>query len=58
MEKKWWESKTLWTNTLAVVALVVQGKLGYVISPEDMVIAMGVINVILRAITKHEVVWS
>ena len=58
MNKMWYESKTLWANVLAVVAIAVQGQVGFILTPELQMTALGVINIILRAVTKHEVNWT
>jgi len=51
--KKWIRSKTLWVNIIAIVAIILQTEYGFVISPEVEVAALGMINLILRAITKE-----
>jgi len=51
--KKWIRSKTLWVNIIAIVAIILQAEYGFVISPEVEVAALGMINLILRAITKE-----
>jgi len=56
--KKFWLSKTFWLNVLAIIALIVQSQTGYVISPEAQVSILGVLNVILRFITKNPISWS
>uniref|UniRef100_A0A6M3J079 Uncharacterized protein n=1 Tax=viral metagenome TaxID=1070528 RepID=A0A6M3J079_9ZZZZ len=56
--KKFWLSKTFWLNVLAIIALIVQSQTGYVISPEAQVSILGVLNVILRFITKAPISWS
>ena len=58
MEKKPWASKTLWVNILGVVGILAQTYTGFVIGPELQVMILGVINVILRLITKEEISWS
>lgn len=56
--KKWYASKTLWTNTLALISIIVQGITGKeIISLEIQATALAVINLVLRLITKQEVVW-
>jgi len=57
-EKKWYKSKTLWVNAIAIAAIIIQSETGYVVSPEIQVLALGVINVILRKITKEKIVWK
>ena len=49
--KKWYTSRTLWTNALAIVAVIFFGK---EFTPETVGIALSVINLILRLITKQE----
>jgi len=59
MENKiWYTSKVLWINILAIVAIILQGKLGYTVSPEIQVAILALINIVLRAITKQEIVWG
>lgn len=49
--KVWYKSKVLWVNVIAVVAMLVQAKYGFIIEPVDQVAILGVINLILRATT-------
>jgi len=56
--KKWYTSKTLWVNLLAMVAIVAQGQFGFVISPEYQLMVLGAINWILRIITKEAIEWK
>lgn len=56
--KKFWLSKTLWVNVLAIVALVAQGYLGFEVSTETQESALAAVNVALRLITREEIVWS
>lgn len=51
-------SKTIWVNLLAIIAFVVQQKYGFVIDETLQVQVLGVINLILRLITKEPVTWS
>lgn len=53
-----WQSKTLWLNLVAILALVLQTYTGFVIDPEKQVVILGGINTILRFITKMPVNWS
>ncbi|MFH1027692.1 MAG: hypothetical protein V1791_06795 [Pseudomonadota bacterium] len=53
-----WLSKTLWVNAIAIAALVVQTYTGYVVDPENQVVALGFINALLRFVTKLPVTWS
>jgi len=56
--KQWYESKMLWINVLAIVGIILQSNFGYVLSPELQVAILGIINVILRAITGKPIVWG
>ena len=50
-QKPFWRSKTLWVNTLALIALILQGQFGFVIGPEEQAAIIIVANLILRAFT-------
>ena len=52
------KSKIFWTNLLAVVVMLVQAKYGFVIDVEAQLALLAVINIILRAVTKEEIVWD
>ena len=54
MAKKWYLSRTLWVNALAIVGILVFGK---ELSAEQVATALGVINLVLRLITKEAIVW-
>jgi len=49
---------SFWINLIAVIALIFQNQLGFVISPESQLSILAVVNVVLRFITKDPVVWS
>jgi hypothetical protein len=52
--KKWWTSRTLWANTLAVIAGIVQGATGQAwINAEIQVGILALVNMILRVVTKQ-----
>jgi hypothetical protein len=55
--KKFWESKTFWTNLVAGVAIGIQMKWGFVISPEVQALALTGLNLVLRKITSQPVTW-
>ena len=57
MDKKWYVSKTFWANFLALVAFIVQGQYGFVISLEWQAMGLTALNFVLRAITKEPVSW-
>ena len=50
-QKPFWKSKTLWVNTIALIALVLQGQFGFVIGAEEQAAIITVANLILRAFT-------
>jgi hypothetical protein len=53
--KKWYLSKTLWVNVIAAAAGVTQAILGKaIINPEAQVAILGIVNMILRMVTKQE----
>jgi hypothetical protein len=56
VKKKWYLSKTMWVNAIAAVALGIQNAVGWEISPEIQAYALVAINMILRWITKEELV--
>ncbi|MCK4731309.1 MAG: hypothetical protein KAT65_02525 [Methanophagales archaeon] len=53
MSKKWYSSKTLWVNGIAIVTLIVQTQYGFVVSGGEQLAVLAVINLILRAVTKQ-----
>lgn len=58
MGKKWYESKTMWVNIVATVVIIVQTVTGDdIFKPEYQVIALSVLNVVLRTITKENITW-
>lgn len=58
MSKQWYESKTMWLNLIALVALFLQSQFGFIIDPEAQAAILIVINLVLRAITGNEVVFA
>lgn len=56
--KAWYLSKTLWLNVIAVLALLLQTRFGFVIDPETQTALLAVVNVILRAITRQPLEWK
>jgi hypothetical protein len=53
--KKWYLSKTLWVNVVALVAIIAQGVTGKdVLAPEVQGSILAIINLILRAVTKQQ----
>jgi|GEM_PF-712108 peptidoglycan L-alanyl-D-glutamate endopeptidase CwlK len=58
MGKSFWKSKTFWVNLIGVVGVIVQSQTGYVIDAEKQLVILGVINAILRFVTKEPITWS
>ena len=52
--KDWWKSKTLWINTIAIASIIIRAELGWTITPEHEVLALGIVNLVLRLITKEQ----
>jgi hypothetical protein len=56
--KKFWESKTFWANLIGIGAMVAQSVNGsFVMPPEWQAAILAVINIVLRLVTKQEIVW-
>ena len=51
--KKWYQSKTLWTNMVAAAAIFVSGSFGIELTAEETGAALVVINLVLRLVTKQ-----
>jgi TRAP-type C4-dicarboxylate transport system permease large subunit len=58
MNKQWYASKTLWINTIALVAIILQGFTGFIINPQDQAAILVVINLILRVVTGDEIAFG
>lgn len=58
MGTKWYASKTLWANFIAIVGDIVLHVTGNSLPAGSDVIALGVINAVLRFITKTPIVLS
>ena len=56
--KNYITSKTMWVNFVAILAIVAQGQFEFLIDPAAQVAILGVLNVILRAITGEELSWN
>lgn len=56
--KDWWKSKTLWVNIIAIGSIIVRSEFGLILTPECEVALLATINMILRIITKEEIVWK
>ena len=55
--KKWYKSKMFWVNLIALVSVLMQIYFGKVIQPEMQITILGVLNMVLRFITKEEIIW-
>ena len=55
--KRWFRSKTLWTNIIAIVAIVIAAQTGHTVSAEAQVTILGMVNILLRLITKEQLEW-
>jgi hypothetical protein len=59
INKRWYESKTVWVNAIAFIAALLQVIYGKeVINAGVQGIMLTLINIILRAITKHNITWK
>lgn len=58
MAKSPLKSKTLWVNIIAFIAMLVQTQTGFVIGPEEQISILAVLNVILRFLTREEIIPS
>jgi hypothetical protein len=56
--KRWYYSKTIWVNGIALIATLCQAKWGFIVSPELQGIILTIINVVLRSITKEQIEWK
>lgn len=56
--KQWYESKTIWVNLIAVLGVFLSKHFGITITEEQTVTILGVLNIVLRFITKSPVVIS
>ena len=58
-KKKWYESKSIWVGAIALVGGILQA-IGFIelpISPETQIAVIGLVGIILRAITGKEISW-
>jgi hypothetical protein len=56
--KKWYASKTIWTNVLMLIGAIIYNTTGQdLLTPEVQAAIITVVNVILRIITKEEITW-
>ena len=55
--KQYLTSKTIWTNIVALIAIILAGEFGFVLDGNTQASILVMINIILRTITKEEIVW-
>ena len=55
--KPFYKAKTFWVNIIAMVGMLTQMKYGFPISIEMQTLALSVMNLVLRSITKDAIVW-
>jgi len=55
--KKWYKSKTFWVNLIAIGSIIIRAEFGLVLLPEGEVALLAIINLLLRKITKEEIMW-
>jgi hypothetical protein len=54
--KKWWQSKTIWTNLIMAVAAFIPSVNAWIVANPTMIaLAFVIINLILRAVTKSAI---
>jgi len=57
LNKKWYKSKTLWVNSIAICVIAVQYMAGVELIPAELQTAiLAGLNVILRSITKENLI--
>lgn len=52
--KKWYTSKTIWINIVALAALILQTQTGFIMTPEIQAMALTLVNLGVRAVTSKE----
>lgn len=56
--KKWYVSKTLWSNALMLVGVIALNATGKdILTPEVQAAILVVVNVVLRIVTNEEITW-
>lgn len=56
-KKKWYKSKTLWANTMAILGGLFAPETGAIqVDPETQLAGLGILNIILRFVTNKELV--
>lgn len=52
--KSWWKSKTLWVNAISIASIIIRAELGYTLTAEHEILILGIVNLVLRLITKEQ----
>jgi len=55
--KPFYKAKTFWANIIAIAGILAQSHYGFIISPELQTLALSVMNLVLRAVTKDPIIW-
>jgi len=55
--KKWYTSKTMWANVVALGATWIANLTGQQITAEEQVAILAIVNIVLRIITKETITW-
>jgi hypothetical protein len=54
-KKKWYHSKTLWANAIALTGTVLNQMYGIELTPEEVAGIFAVLNFIMRVVTKQPI---
>ncbi len=55
--KKWYVSKTVWVNAIALFAMIAQMQTGFIVTPDLQAVLLTLVNLGLRTITKEQITW-
>lgn len=55
--KTLWQSKTFWVNIIGAIAFFLAAQFNYQVTPQETAILLAAVNMLLRAITKEEILW-
>lgn len=55
MGKPLYLSRTFWLNLIAIAVMALQSMNGFVISPEEQMAILAVINIFVRLLTREEI---
>jgi len=55
MVKAWYLSKTVWLNGIAMVAILAQAMVGFIMTPAEEMAILTVANLVLRAYTNEPI---